>query len=36
MVRVAMAYVPSRTAAEEVVQETWIAVIRGIDGFEPR
>jgi RNA polymerase sigma-70 factor (ECF subfamily) len=36
MVRVAMAYVPSRAAAEEVVQETWIAVIRGIDRFEGR
>lgn len=36
MVRVAMAYVPSRAAAEEVVQETWIAVMRGIDGFEGR
>jgi RNA polymerase sigma-70 factor (ECF subfamily) len=36
MVRVAMAYVPSRAAAEEVVQETWIAVMRGIDGFERR
>jgi RNA polymerase sigma-70 factor (ECF subfamily) len=36
MVRVAMAYVPNRAAAEEVVQETWIAVIRGIDGFEAR
>jgi RNA polymerase sigma-70 factor (ECF subfamily) len=36
MIRVAMAYVPSRAAAEEVVQETWIAVIRGIDGFEGR
>jgi RNA polymerase sigma-70 factor (ECF subfamily) len=36
MVRVAMAYVPSRAAAEEAVQETWIAVIRGIDGFEGR
>jgi RNA polymerase sigma-70 factor (ECF subfamily) len=36
MVRVAMAYVPSRAAAEEVVQETWIAVIRGIDSFEGR
>ena len=34
MIRVAMAYVPSRAAAEEVVQETWIAVMRGIDGFE--
>ena len=36
MIRVAMAYVPSRAAAEEAVQETWIAVMRGIDGFEGR
>jgi RNA polymerase sigma-70 factor, ECF subfamily len=36
MIRVAMAYVPSSAAAEEVVQETWIAVMRGIDGFEGR
>jgi len=36
MVRVAMAYVPSRATAEEVVQETWIAVMRGIDRFEGR
>jgi RNA polymerase sigma-70 factor (ECF subfamily) len=28
--------VPSRAVAEEVVQETWIAVMRGIDGFEGR
>jgi RNA polymerase sigma-70 factor, ECF subfamily len=31
-----MTYVPSRAVAEEVVQETWIAVVRGIDGFEGR
>jgi RNA polymerase sigma-70 factor, ECF subfamily len=36
MIRVAMAYVPGRAAAEEAVQETWIAVMRGIDGFEGR
>ena len=36
MIRVAMAYVPSRAAAEEAVQETWIAVMGGIDGFEGR
>jgi RNA polymerase sigma-70 factor, ECF subfamily len=36
MIRVAMVYVPTRAAAEEVVQETWIAVMRGIDGFERR
>ena len=29
-------YVPSRAVAEEVVQETWLAVIRGIDSFEGR
>ena len=31
-----MAYVPSRAIAEEAVQETWVAVIRGIDRFEGR
>jgi RNA polymerase sigma-70 factor (ECF subfamily) len=36
MIRVATAYVPSRAAAEDVVQETWIAVMRGIDQFEGR
>src|SRR5215216_1197858 len=36
MIRVAMTYVPTRAAAEEAVQETWIAVLRGIDGFEGR
>src|SRR5215218_8620153 len=36
MVRVARAYVPTQAAAEEVVQETWIAVMRGIDRFEGR
>jgi RNA polymerase sigma-70 factor, ECF subfamily len=36
MLRVAFAHVPSRAAAEEAVQETWIAVLRGIDRFEGR
>jgi RNA polymerase sigma-70 factor (ECF subfamily) len=36
LLRVAMAYVPSRAVAEEVVQETWIAVVRGIGDFEGR
>jgi RNA polymerase sigma-70 factor, ECF subfamily len=36
MIRVAMAFVPSRAAAEEVVQDAWIAVIRGVDRFEGR
>jgi RNA polymerase sigma-70 factor (ECF subfamily) len=34
LLRVAMAYVPSRAVAEEAVQETWLAVLRGIDRFE--
>ena len=36
MLRAARAYVASDEAAEDVVQETWLAVIRGIDRFEGR
>jgi RNA polymerase sigma-70 factor (ECF subfamily) len=36
MVRLAMTYVPSRSVAEEVAQETWLAVLRGLDRFEGR
>jgi RNA polymerase sigma-70 factor, ECF subfamily len=36
MLRVARGYVPSREIAEEVVQETWIALLRGIDNFAGR
>ena len=36
LLRLANTFVPSLAAAEEVVQETWIAVIRGIDKFEQR
>jgi RNA polymerase sigma-70 factor (ECF subfamily) len=36
MVRVAMAYVPSRAIAEDVAQETWLAVVQGLDRFEGR
>jgi RNA polymerase sigma-70 factor, ECF subfamily len=36
LLRVATTHVDSRAAAEEVVQETWLAVIRGLDGFEGR
>jgi RNA polymerase sigma-70 factor (ECF subfamily) len=36
MLRVAEIYVSSRAVAEEVVQETWISVLRGIDRFEGR
>ncbi len=35
-VRVAQMYVPSRALAEEVAQETWLAVLEGIDRFEGR
>jgi RNA polymerase sigma-70 factor (ECF subfamily) len=34
--RVAMAHVGTRAVAEEVVQETWLGVINGIDRFEGR
>jgi RNA polymerase sigma-70 factor (ECF subfamily) len=36
MVRLAMVYVPSRAVAEEVVQETWLGVLQGLDRFEGR
>jgi RNA polymerase sigma-70 factor (ECF subfamily) len=36
LVRMATLYVADRTAAEEVAQETWLAVLRGIDRFEGR
>jgi len=36
LVRLARAYVADPDAAEEVVQEAWVAVIRGIDRFEGR
>jgi RNA polymerase sigma-70 factor, ECF subfamily len=36
MLRVARGYVPTREIAEEVVQETWIALLKGIDNFEGR
>lgn len=36
LLRLAMVHAPSRAVAEEVVQETWIAVLRSIDGFEGR
>jgi RNA polymerase sigma-70 factor (ECF subfamily) len=34
--RLALQYVPSGAVADEVVQEAWLAVIRGIDRFEGR
>jgi len=36
LLRVAMTHVGTRTVAEEVVQETWLGVINGIDRFEGR
>jgi RNA polymerase sigma-70 factor (ECF subfamily) len=36
MLRVARLYVSSRAVAEEVVQETWLAVLTGIERFEGR
>ncbi|GLX19583.1 MULTISPECIES: RNA polymerase sigma factor [Streptomyces] len=36
MLRLATSFVSTRASAEEAVQDTWLAVIRGIGGFEGR
>lgn len=36
MVRIARSYVSSETAAEDVVGDTWMAVVQGIERFEGR
>ena len=36
LLRLALLYVPDRTLAEEVVQDTWIGVLQGIGRFEGR
>jgi RNA polymerase sigma-70 factor (ECF subfamily) len=36
MLAVARSYVGSRAVAEEVVQEAWLGVLKGLDGFEGR
>jgi RNA polymerase sigma-70 factor, ECF subfamily len=36
LMRMALMFVRDRAVAEEVVQDTWVAVLRGIDRFEGR
>jgi RNA polymerase sigma-70 factor (ECF subfamily) len=36
MLRIARMYVSTRAVAEEVVQEAWLGIIRGLDRFEGR
>ena len=36
LLRLARLHAPSRAVAEEVVQETWVGVLRGLDRFEGR
>ena len=36
MTRVARNYVSTDATADDVVQDTWVAVLKGIDGFEGR
>ncbi|OJU85778.1 MAG: hypothetical protein BGO11_07820 [Solirubrobacterales bacterium 70-9] len=36
MLRLASTFVPNAAVAEEVVQDTWVAVLRGIDRFDGR
>jgi RNA polymerase sigma-70 factor (ECF subfamily) len=36
LLRVARMYVPTQAVAEEVVQETWLGVLRGLERFEGR
>jgi RNA polymerase sigma-70 factor (ECF subfamily) len=36
MLRLALMYVGSRAVAEEVIQETWVGVLQGLDRFEGR
>jgi RNA polymerase sigma-70 factor (ECF subfamily) len=36
MIRLALMYSPNRAIAEETVQETWLAVLGGLDGFAGR
>jgi RNA polymerase sigma-70 factor, ECF subfamily len=36
MMRLARSFVPSQAVAEEAVQDTWMGVVRGVEGFQGR
>lgn len=36
MLRASRLYAPNREAAEEIVQDTWLQVLRGLEGFQGR
>ena len=36
VLRLARGYVRTAQSAEDVVQDTWLAVLRGLDGFKER
>jgi RNA polymerase sigma-70 factor (ECF subfamily) len=36
LLRLALLYVPNRAVAEDVVQDTWLGVLNGLDRFEAR
>src|SRR4030066_2485757 len=36
MLRIARMYVPAQAVAEEVVQDAWLGVLKGLEGFEGR
>lgn len=36
MLRLARSYVSTQASAEDVVQDTWLGVLKGLDGFEGR
>src|SRR3954469_433720 len=36
MLRIALSHVPTRASAEEVVQEAWLGVLKGLERFEGR
>ena len=36
MLRIARMYVSTHAVAEDVVQDAWVGVLKGLDGFEGR